>query len=62
MKGYRTLALNGALVVGAALLNWAAGVNWAEYVSPTVAVVLTGAVNIALRFVTTTPVGQAEAQ
>ncbi len=60
MKGYRTLALNGALVVGAALLNWAAGVDWSQYVSPTLAVVVAGAVNIGLRFVTTTPIGKVE--
>ncbi len=58
MKGYRTLALNGAMVAGAALLQWAAGVDWSQYVSPTVAVIVAGAVNIAMRFVTTGPVGQ----
>lgn len=58
MKGYRTLALNGALVAGAALLQWAAGVDWSQYVSPTVAVIVAGGINIAMRFVTTGPVGQ----
>lgn len=58
MKGYRTLAINAGIVAGTALLGWAAGVDWSQYVSPTVAVVITGVVNIGMRFVTTSPVGQ----
>lgn len=58
MKGYRTLALNGAMAAGAALLTWAAGVDWTQYVSPTAALVIAGAVNIGLRFMTDTPVGK----
>lgn len=60
MKGYRTLALNGALVVATALLGWVAGIDWTAYVSPSVALIVTGAANLALRFVTSTPVGRAE--
>ena len=58
MKGYRTLALNGALVVGTAALTWIVGVDWTSYVSPSTALILTGAANLALRLVTSTPVGQ----
>lgn len=57
MKGYRTLIFNGLGVVGTAALTWALGVNWAEHVSPTVAMVIVGAANIALRLITTSPVG-----
>jgi hypothetical protein len=57
MKGYRTLALNGAIVIGTAALTWLAGVNWTDYVSPSVALVITGGANLVLRLVTTTPVG-----
>ena len=58
MKGYRTLALNGALVVGTAVLTWVAGVDWTQYVSASTAVIVTGAANLVLRIVTTTPVGE----
>jgi hypothetical protein len=57
MKGYRTLILNGAIVIGTAALTWVAGVNWSEYVNPTVAMVLVGAANIGLRMITTSAVG-----
>jgi hypothetical protein len=58
MKGLRTLALNGATVVGAAALTWAVGVDWTQYVSPTAAVIIVAAANMGLRLVTTTPVGK----
>lgn len=57
MKGYRTLIFNGLGVIGVAALTWASGVNWADYVSPTVAMVIVGAVNVGLRLVTNTPIG-----
>ena len=57
MKGFRTLAVNAAMVVIGALLPWAAGVDWTQHVSPTTAVFIMGAVNIGLRLITTTPVG-----
>lgn len=60
MKGYRTLALNGAIVVGTAALTWVAGVDWTQVVSPSTALMITGAANLVLRLVTTTTVGRAE--
>lgn len=57
MKGYRTLIFNGLGVIGVAVLTWASSVNWADYVSPTVAMVIVGAVNVGLRLVTNTEVG-----
>lgn len=58
MKGYRTLAFNAGIVAGTALLHFGASVDWSQYVSPSTAVMLAGAANIALRLVTTTPVGE----
>lgn len=60
MKGWKTLAFNGAVIIGGAALQWVAGVNWAEYVGPTTAVLLTAAANMGLRMVTNTPVGKAD--
>lgn len=58
MKGLRTLALNGATVVGAAALTWAVGVDWTQYVSPTAAIMIVAGANMGLRVITTTPVGK----
>jgi hypothetical protein len=58
MKGLRTLALNGATVVGAAALTWAVGVDWTQYVSPTAAIIIVAGANMGLRVITTTPVGK----
>lgn len=58
IKGLRTLIINGAIVVGTAALTYLAGVDWSQHVSPTIAMIIVGAVNIGLRFVTNTPVGQ----
>lgn len=60
MKGWKTLAFNGAIVIGSAGLSWVAGVNWSEYVSPTTALLLTSVANIGLRMMTNTPVGKAD--
>ena len=59
MKGWKTLAFNGGAAVGMAALTWAGGVNWTDYVSPTAAMMIVFAVNGALRFLTTGPVGRA---
>lgn len=59
MKGYRTLILNGGLVVATALLGWVAGIDWTQYVSASTALIVTGAANLVLRLLTTTPVGRA---
>lgn len=57
MKGWRTLAINGGLVVVMALLNWATGINWTDYVPAQWAPIVIAVVNIGLRFATTTSVG-----
>ena len=58
MKGFRTLILNGATVVGAAALTWAVGVDWTQYVSPTAAIIIVAGANMGLRVITTSPVGK----
>lgn len=60
MKGWRTLVLNGAIVIGTAGLTWAASVNWSEYISPSTAVIVTAALNMGLRLITNTPVGKVD--
>jgi hypothetical protein len=58
MKGFKTLAFNGAGVVGGALLAWANGVDWTQHLNPTAALVVVGAANMGLRMITSTPVGR----
>lgn len=58
MTGYKTLLWNLMLVVVGAVVPYLAGVNWADYVSPTVAAIIVAVVNVALRYVTTTPMFQ----
>lgn len=59
MKGFKTLAINGLVVVATAGLGWAAGIDWSQHVSPTLAVVIVGVANFGLRFLTDTKVGKA---
>ena len=60
VKGWRTLIINGAIVIGSAGLSWAASINWSDYVSPSTAVIVTAALNMGLRLITNTPVGKAD--
>lgn len=59
MKGYKTLAIGAAMVVLPPLLSYLAGINWSDYVSPQVAVMISGVIMVALRVVTNTPIGKA---
>lgn len=56
MKGYKTLLLNGGLVIAGAVLKYILGADLSG-LDPAVGVVLVAAANFGLRFVTTTPVG-----
>ena len=60
MKGFKTLAFNALVIAAGALLPWIAGLDWTDYVSPTVATIIVGLANIALRFVTTTAIGRSQ--
>ena len=58
MSGWKTVLFNGGVAVLLALLQWAVGYDWTQVVSPTVAGLIVTAVNIVLRWVTTTPIFQ----
>ncbi len=58
LKGWRTIAFNLLLVVVPPALTYLAGLNWEQYLSPTWAPVIAGFIGIALRAVTTSPVGK----
>ena len=58
MKGFRTVLFNLGSVLGLTALQFMGGVDWTQYVSPTAAVAIGAGVNIALRVVTTTPIGK----
>lgn len=57
MKGFKTIAIGAAMVVLPPLLSYLAAINWSDYVSSQVAMMISGMIMIALRIVTTTPVG-----
>lgn len=61
MTGYKTLIWNAVLVMLGAVLPYLAAVEWTQYVSPSVAVIVVAVVNVALRLVTTTPIGRSGA-
>ena len=56
LKGKKTPLVNGALVAAAAILQYVAGVDLTQYgLNAQTAAIVMGAVNIGLRFLTTTP-------
>ena len=56
LKGKKTLLVNGGLVAAAAVLQYIAGVDLVAYgLNAQTATIILGVVNIALRFVTSTP-------
>ncbi len=57
MKGFRTLAVGFALAVFPNALTYLAGVDWSQHVSANTAVTITGLLTIALRCITTSPIG-----
>lgn len=59
MKGWKTLLFNLLLVIMPPALAYLASVNWSDYLSPTWTPVAVGLIGIALRAVTTTPIGSA---
>lgn len=58
MKGYRTILVGLAMAIAPAALTYLAGVDWTALVGPNGAMFVAGIVTIALRIVTTTPVGK----
>ncbi|HET7641225.1 MAG TPA: hypothetical protein VFK47_21125 [Ktedonobacteraceae bacterium] len=57
MKGWRTILWGLAMAVLPVGLHYLGGVDWTQYLSPTWAPVFAGIVTMALRLITTTPVG-----
>jgi len=62
MKGYRTLLVGLALAMGPGALQYLGAVDWSALLGPTRAFLISGAVSILMRFVTTTPVGNQAAE
>jgi hypothetical protein len=58
MKGYRTVAVNGLIAALIGSSQYLLGVNWQEMVSPNAAMIITLGINVLLRIVTTTKIGQ----
>jgi hypothetical protein len=56
----KTIWLNLVVSLGVALLGWAASFQWDQVVSPTLAVVIVGVANMALRFVSSGAIGRPE--
>jgi len=59
MKGYRTIIVNALIAAATGALQYGAGVNWIEAVGPTWSALIITGINVALRLITTTPVGKA---
>ena len=57
-KGWRTIAINVAIAGGTAALTYLAGVNWVDMVGPTWSVIIITGINLGMRFVTDTKVGE----
>lgn len=58
MKGLRTIAIGFAMAIAPAGLAYLAGVDWAVLVGPKGSLAIGGAIMIAMRLITTTPVGK----
>lgn len=58
LKGWRTIAIGLAMAIGPAALTYLAGVDWTKLVGPNAAMIIAGAVTVAMRIVTTTPMGK----
>jgi GH24 family phage-related lysozyme (muramidase) len=58
MKGYRTLLVGLALAVGPGALQYLGAVDWTKLIGPTGAFFVSGMVAIAMRAVTSTPLGK----
>jgi len=60
MKGFRTILFNLLGVVAVPGLTYLVGLDWTQYVSPTIALIIVGGINIGLRYVTNSPVFKKE--
>lgn len=60
MKGYRTIIVNAIIAAGTAGLTNLLDVDWVSAVGSTLAIGIVAAINMGLRWITTTPVLKAE--
>lgn len=58
MKGWRTLAVNAGIAALTAGLHYISGINLVDYLGPVWTPVAITGINIVLRFITTTGVGE----
>lgn len=58
MKGLRSVAVGLGIAIGPVALQYLGGVDWSSIISPPWDMVAAGAVMIAMRFATNTPIGQ----
>ncbi|MDE2363142.1 MAG: lysozyme [Hyphomicrobiales bacterium] len=58
MKGYRTLVVGLALAIAPAALQYLGAVDWSALIGPRGAFFVSGLVAVAMRAITTTPVGK----
>lgn len=56
MTGYRTLIIGFLLAVAPSAFSFLTGIDWSHYFSANVALVISGAIMIVMRLVTTTAV------
>lgn len=57
MQGWRTVIVGLVTAVAVPGLSYLAGVDWTQYVSPNVALALSGSLTILMRWITTSPIG-----
>lgn len=55
LKGYKTILVGLLLAVGTPALDYLAGINWTDQVGSTGAVIISGVLMVAMRFLTSTP-------
>ena len=56
LKGMRTIGVGILVAVVPAAVTYLIGVDWTQYVGPNAALIISGALTIAMRVVTTTPI------
>lgn len=58
LTGFKTIGFNAGIIGAVAVLQYLSNVSWADYLGPTgivVAPIVVAGINIALRFVTSSP-------
>lgn len=58
MKGWKTVALGLLMAILPSAVTYLGNVDWPHLIGPNAAFIVSGALVIVLRYVTTTPIGQ----